>query len=332
MLQAGESNSSPEEGWQGMSRLLQEALGQGVLGTAYRQGLLTLLKQWLEPDTGAPSISILPRLACEANGADSYQAEPVAAAWQSVRLAVKLLDDVEDGEVSDQLAQAINFATGLLFVAQLALGELAAQGLSSACVQRLTQALNRATLRTCAGQHSDLVAAQTGMADMDPDAWLEIARAKSGEFLAWAAWSGALVAGADERALACYRKYGSHLGVLLQVADDFNGVWGPGGPSDLAAGGLTLPVCYALLVVQGMERTRLSGLLERAGQGDVVAEAQAREWLTDLGAQGYLLAVAQVQRRQALAVLRRANPVSPAGEQLAALLDRVLPALGYVVD
>jgi geranylgeranyl pyrophosphate synthase len=327
MLQAGESNSSPE-----MSRLLQEALGKDKPGTAYRRGLLALLRQWSEPDTDAPSISVLPRLTCEASGGDSHQAEPVVVAWQSVRLAVKLLDDVEDGDVSDQPAQAINFATGLLFVGHLALGELAVQGMSSEHPQCLSQALHRAVLRACAGQHADLAAAQTGIADMDPDDWLETARAKSGEFLAWAAWAGALVAGADQRILACYREYGSHLGVLLQVADDFNGVWGAGDPSDLATAGLTLPVCYALSAVQGMERTRLSGLLERAGRGDEVAEAQAREWLIDLGAQGYLLAVAQVQRRQALSALWRANPVSPAGEQLAALMDRVLPALGYGVD
>jgi len=62
-------------------------------------------------------------------------------------------------------------------------------------VHHLCHALNRAMLRACARQHADL-AGQMGMSDVDPDTWLEIARAKSGGFLAWAAWSGALRAGA----------------------------------------------------------------------------------------------------------------------------------------
>lgn len=315
-----------------MARLVREVLGEGDPGTTYRRHLLTALDEWAEPDTDIPTISSLPRLVCEASGGDPFLAAPVTAAWQLVRMAAKLFDDIEDGQLSGDLSEGINLATGLLFLASLALGDLPERAVSVERVHTLNQMLNRAMLRACAGQHLDLAARRTGTTAIDPNAWLDIARAKSGELLAWAAGAGALVAGADECTLACYREYGSHLGVLLQVADDLNGVWGPDGPSDLAAGGLTLPVCYALSVVQGPERIRLSGLLERAGQGDEVAEAQAREWLIDLGAQGYLLAVAQIQRQQALAALRRANPVSPAGEQLAALLDRVLPALGYGVD
>lgn len=332
MLRGGEPNSSPDGHWGRVARLIREVLDEGDPGTAYRQQLLTVLDEWAEPDTDIPAINILPRLVYEANGGDSFLAAPVTAAWQLIRMAAKLFDDVEDGQLRGDLSEGINLATGLLLLASLVLGDLSDRGVSVERVHALNQTLNRAMLRACAGQHADLAARRTGTTAIDPNTWLEIAQAKSGELLAWAAGAGALVAGANERALACYREYGSHLGVLLQVADDFNGVWGPGGPSDLAAAGLALPVCYALSVVKGPERTRLSGLLERAGQGDEVAEAQAREWLIDLGAQGYLLAVAQIQRQQALAALRRAGPASLAGEQLAALLDRVLPALGYGVD
>jgi geranylgeranyl diphosphate synthase type I len=282
----------------------------------------------MKPDPGDPTLSILPLLACEANGGDPRRAAPVMAAWQLLRLAAKLFDDVEDGEASGQPAKVINVATGLLFVTQLVVGELAAQGMTSDLVQRLGQALNHAGLRACAGQHADL-AGQVEMTNADPDVWLEIALAKSGEPLAWAAWAGALVAGADEHTLACYREYGYHLGVLLQVADDFNGVWQPGSVSDLAVGRFTLPVCYALSVAKAEERDRLETLLEEAAQGNDMAEVQARQLLTDLGAQAYLLVVGRVQHQQAMAALRSANCVSPADQQLAALLNRVLPALSY---
>ena len=327
MLQAGQSSAPPDGHWRIVSQLIQDVLSEGTPGTAYGQQLLAVLDRWIKPDPGDSTISILARLACEANGGDPHLAAAVTAACRLVRLAAKLFDDVEDGDVSGQSAGVINVATGLLFVAQLALGELAARGMDPASVQRLCQGLNRAGLRACAGQHADLVAGQVGITDVDPEAWLEIALAKSGELLAWAAWAGALVAGAGEHTLACYYEYGCHLGVLLQVADDFNGVWHPEGIGDLAAGRLTLPVCYGLSVAKAEERERLKALLEQAVQGDDVAEMQARQLLTDLGAQAYLLVVGRVQHRQAVEALRSANCTSPAGQQLFALLDQVLPAL-----
>ena len=330
MLQAGQSSAPPDGHWRIVSQLIQDVLSEGTPGTAYCQQLLAVLDRWMKPDPGDPTIGILPRLACEANGGDPHLAAAVTAAWRLVRLAAKLFDDVEDGEVSGQPAEVINVATGLLFVAQLVLGELVVQGMDSSLVQRLGQALNRAMLRACAGQHADLVAGQIGIANVDPEAWLEIALAKSGELLAWAAWAGALVAGAGEHTLACYYEYGCHLGVLLQVADDFNGVWHPEGVSDLAAGRLTLPVCYGLSVAKAEERDHLKALSEQAARGGNAARAQARQLLTDLGAQAYLLVVGRVQHQQAMKALRSANRVSPAGQQLFALLDQVLPALSAV--
>ena len=329
-LPAGRPDSLLDERWWTVSQLIQDVLSEVTPGAAYCQQLLAVVDRWMKPDPGDPNIGILPRLACEANGGDPHLAAPVTAAWRLVRLTAKLFDDVEDGEASDQPAEVINVATGLLFVAQLVLGELVVQGMDSSLVQRLGQALNRAMLRACAGQHADLVAGQIGIANVDPEAWLEIALAKSGELLAWAAWAGALVAGAGGHTLACYHKYGYHLGVLLQVADDFNGVWHPEGVSDLDAGRLTLPVCYALSVAEAEERDRLKALLKQTTQGDDAARAQARQLLTDLGAQAYLLVVGRVQHQQAVEALRSANRTSPAGQQLFALLDQVLPALSAV--
>lgn len=325
MLQTGPSNSPPDEHWRIVSQLIRSVLSDSVPGAAYRQQLLQALDRWAEPDTGALTISALPKLTCQASGGDPHRAAPVATAWQLMRLAAKLLDDVEDGEASRQPTEAINLAIGLLFVAQLVLDELPERGVPPGHARRLCQAFHRTVLRACAGQHADLVAGQAGITKADPDAWLEIAGAKSGELLAWAAWAGALIAGADEHTLACYREYGYRLGVLLQVADDFNGVWCLDGTSDLAAGRPTLPVCYALLVARPKQQECLIALLKQASQGSGAAEAQARQLLTDLGAQSYLLVVGRVQYQQAVAALRNAHCISQANH-LIGLLDRVLPA------
>jgi geranylgeranyl pyrophosphate synthase len=309
-------------------RLIQDVIGPSTTGTGYAQDLVANLDQWGEPDLGIPTISRLPLLCCEASAGDARQAIPVMAAWEALRLAAKLFDDVEDNEASTP-TEDVNVATGLLFVTQLALGELAVQGEESHLVLRLSRALDRAVLRACAGQHSDLVSRGRPM-NIDPETWLEIAHAKSGELLGWAAWAGALVAGASEHDLACYHQFGSHLGVLLQVADDFNGIWHPEGSSDLAAGHPSLPICYAFSVTQAREREHLKSLFEQTIQGDEMAKVRLRQLLTDVGAQVYLLTVARVQHQQAAAALGNARCLPSAGRQLTALLDQVMPAVNCV--
>ncbi len=336
MRQGGQSGLSLGEHQHAVSQLVQTVLNESTLGAAYAQQLSETHNRWSAHDADDPAISVLPSLVCQVSGGDPHQAEPVTTAWQLLRLAAKLFDDVEDGETGCSSAEVISLATGLLFLAQLALAELFRPGVPSEQVGHLCQALNRAGLRACAGQHTDL-AHQVGMVNPDPDTWLEIALAKSGEPFAWAAWAGALVAGAGEQTLTCYREYGRHLGVLLQVADDFSSIWHPKVASDLAVGRrciqrrrtqrLNLAVCYARSVVETEGRSRLETLLAQAARGDSVAEAQARQWLVDLGAQGYLLVVARIQHQQAMTVLQNANCYSP---QLAALLDDLLPAPGRV--
>lgn len=300
-----------------VSRFLAEILAEELAQTAYHQTLLRYLQQ--EP-AAEVSLKTLPMWSCMAGGGDPLAAIPVTAAWQTIHRAAKLFDDVEDGEAVHP-AEAINAGTGLLFVAQLALSKLPEQS-----ARLVSRRLSQAVLRSCAGQHLDLGAGTTGA---DPAAWLDIARAKSGELLAWAAWAGAVVAGVDEADLAGYAGYGVHLGILLQVADDFNGVWGTGGRSDLAAGQLSLPVCYALSILRGPDRDALLALLAQAAGGDQPAEETARQQLIDLGAQGYLLVVGRLQRHEAIAALQSIKAFSPERYQpLVTLLDQVLPAIG----
>ncbi len=158
---------------------------------------------------------------------------------------------------------------------------------------------------------------------------MEIAQAKSGEFLGWAAWSGAVAAGADDSILAHYWQYGYNLGVLLQVADDFNGVWNPKDTSDLATGSLSLPICYALSVAPPKAQADLRQSLERAKQGDICSEILVRQRLIDLGAQAYSLVVAQTQYHQAVAALQLANYPTSDDFGLIALLMNIMPGLKH---
>jgi len=309
-------------------QLVQDSFNGNRSGVAYGQKLLQASVPMLELNTEQVNIGLLPGLICRANKADPCQAVPVTAAWQLIRLAAKLLDDVEDGEVTHQAAETINTAVSFLYLAQASLWKLLEQGVTDRKVQRLHQSLNQSVLQACSGQHFDL-AGKVNRVTMTPDVWLEIAAAKSGALLAWTAWSGALVAGVSGCTLTCYYDYGYHLGILLQVADDFNGVWSPTGNSDLAINSFTLPVCYTFSVIEEKNKQKLEHLLQKTSEGNAVAESQAKQTMLEAGAQAYLLVVGRLHYRQALAALQNTGVEKSGSELLTALLDNVWPAVNY---
>ncbi|MCL4488533.1 MAG: polyprenyl synthetase family protein [Chloroflexi bacterium] len=306
---------------------------------AFRADVERMLWPWLEREAQASCLARLPSLVCEAAGGDARQAAPATAAWQLVRLAAKLLDDVEDGDVATGCGAMVNVATGLLFGASLILKRL---GVPTDRSQSVRDELQLAMLHAASGQHADLLAQTADATALDPDGWFAIARAKSGELVGWAAWAGAYAAAVPPPALEAYREYGICLGVLLQVVDDFNGIWRSDGksdlaedarsadlgdgarPADLAAGVTSLPVCYARLVARGRVGGDLERVLQAASEGDTDAEREGLELLTELGAQGFMVVVAEAQRREAREALARAGCRPPARDRLLGLLDEVL--------
>ncbi len=297
-----------------INRIISTNLRQVPGGLAYGKRL----RQTIERSTD--TLGLLPLWACQAASGKSSQAIPVLAAWRLLRLAAKLLDDLADGDSACTSAEAIGLATGYLFLAPLALGELSKHGVSPAKTEQLTMALQGTALRACAGQYGEIAQSSP----IDPAGWLDIARSKSGEPCAWAAWAGALVSGAAQRKLSAFRDYGLHLGILLQVADDFGGVWQPTDRGDLRSGHLNLACCYAGLVASGEQRVLLEGLLQLTRQGNVEAESQLQDALTNLGSQVYLLVVANEHRQKARAALQKIGIVDG---PLISLLDQVWPAL-----
>jgi geranylgeranyl diphosphate synthase type I len=262
---------------------------------------------------------LLPILCSEAEGGDENQATMVAAAWFLLYLAAKVLDDIEDGDFHRApwstigAPQAINAATGLIFASQLALTHLPKMGARRELTLLLIEDFNCTTLRMCSGQHADL----TEEDGFTLERYFQIAGAKSGEFFSLACRAGALL-GTDE--VAPYSDFGYNLGVLIQICDDFEGIWNPKGRSDLAAGKRTLPILYALTVAPQSIKERLEQLLVKAiREGE--AEEEARRIITELGAPHYLLIEAQIRRQRAESALCSAGSSSPAYSKLINLLD-----------
>lgn len=269
-------------------------------------------------------LALLPILCCEAAGGERSQAMPIAAAWLLLYMAAKMLDDVEDGELDAlsqtlSLAQAVNVATGLIFASQLALTRLQKRGVDSDLLLSLHEDFNRTALRISAGQHADLLEEVSSL-----EHCFRVIATKSGEPFALACRAGASLGTDDKTQIALYSEFGYNLGVLIQIDNDFNGVWNPENRSDLATGKRTLPVVYALSVAPSDLRGQLRGLLSRA-VGEPQAEEEARRIITELGALQYMMVQAQIHRKRAKEALRSTGRPCPARDKLIEILDLVMP-------
>jgi geranylgeranyl diphosphate synthase type I len=172
-----------------------------------------------------------------------------------------------------------------------------------------------------AGQHNDLTLQEPSL----EQCW-QIAAAKSGAWFALACRSGARLATADTIRLERFREFGHHLGVLIQIRDDIDGLWSKDGSrSDLVNWPRwTLPVAYAMTVVGVAERDRLRHSLQ-AAPTDPDAEAMARHMIIEAGAVLYLAAEAHCHQRYAQKALLQASPPSAACDDLLALLSTFIP-------
>lgn len=308
-----------------IDRIFDTALPNNETSYAFRCELISLINQWSEPGGGAQSIADLPTLSCIASGGSPHAAAPVTAAWQLARLAAKLLDDIEDGELTNRTSLTLNAATALIFAAQLTLQDLS-ETLSRERVWQLGQDLQRSMLRAAAGQQADLISTLEPAENPDPDTWLEIAAAKSGEPHGWAARAGAFVACAPEEPLRSFHEYGHHLGILIQVADDWKDIWDENGAGVCTRPGSSLPVCYARLTAPEATQQQLQNIIERLERGDTTAMPQLRQILIAEGAQAYQLVTARLHHSQALQALQRAGCLEEIGPLLA-LLDKVFPGI-----
>lgn len=265
----------------------------------------------------------LPCRVCSALGGEFEKALEVNAAWLLLYAASNLLDKIEDQELDDILSSGLeenvllNLTTGLILNAELVLAKLAdEEKFGPATLNSLLVTFNRMALKVCAGQHLDLTVREPDLSQ----AW-QSAAAKSGDFFALACWIGARVATSEPDLLESMAIYGRNLGILIQIGNDIQGLWGKDGiRSDLANGKVTLPVAYALSVLPPGERTILLELiLARTKE----SEARARRLILSSGGLIYLMLEAEKHRQQARVALNGLPINESQGEQLANILDHI---------
>jgi geranylgeranyl diphosphate synthase type I len=243
-------------------------------------------------------LSLLPLASCAAVGGNPRTAIPLAAAWEVLHLAMRILDDLQDRDCTNGLWAAVGLSHAFNYSAALytLCNELLAQAPWSAELYRtINQTFTQAALRLLAGQDRDL----RGETRTLEDYWRTI-EGKNAMAFSFICAAGAICGTEDAVLIEACRTFGHHLGLALQLFDDFEGLWEPSGLSDLAMGKITLPIIYGISV-EHEERSELQALVN---DNNLAAHAdRIRTILDKIHTRDFMIWAALQERKRALASL-----------------------------
>jgi geranylgeranyl diphosphate synthase type I len=187
-----------------------------------------------------PAVALL---SCAAVGADPDRAAPLAAAIELLHNFTLIHDDIQDRSPLRRhrptvwslwgAGQAINAGDALFAAAQLTLLRLGELGTAPETVIRLAVEFNRMTADIVSGQVLDL--GFEGRDDVTPADYLAMIDGKTAAIVRYAAWGGALIAGASDETANAFGAFGRALGLGFQIRDDLLGVWGASATTGKAA-------------------------------------------------------------------------------------------------
>ncbi|MDD5402373.1 MAG: polyprenyl synthetase family protein [Dehalococcoidales bacterium] len=218
----------------GLAELLKEPLSEA------RRGLAPQARK----DT---PWHLLPLMVCESVSGDYKTALPVAAAFQLMATAGDVFDDIADKDSSKSLpatygfGEAINAATALVVLAELAISRLKNLGVPSRKILSIFRVFNSYSVKACTGQHLDLSALKDTR--ITESRYLKILSLKSASQIECGCHVGALAGGARMHTIRAYRKFGQNLGMAAQITNDMTGITSG---KDIANRKLTLPVVFAI--------------------------------------------------------------------------------------
>ena len=306
-----------------LAELQQTIASQNSLYTALTQ--LCVKAQQQDQTIALSCLPIWSYLA--AGGEQPFSAVPLAAAWRCWHLAGKLLNNVAKQSPNPYLpaatpAELLNASTALLLLGQTVLANAAGCEMTAAQALQFQRDFAQTGLHTAVGQHLQLGQNE----NISLAAYETIVAQRSGGPFALALRIGAQlglgeVGVSEQNRVQSLADYGYHLGMMIQLADDFNGVWRPVGRSDLAAGRRTWPLCYAEIFAGTVDYSQLQQLIKVAS-ADPQAEAQARDLMVQLGVP-FALAMASEKHRYLAENALASLPESQARYLLTKVVQRV---------
>jgi geranylgeranyl diphosphate synthase, type I len=282
-----------------------------------------------------PAVALL---AAGAAGGNPLAAAPVAAALELLHNFTLIHDDVQDESPTRRhrptvwsiwgIGQAINAGDALFAAAHLPFYRLPLAGVPADQVLRLLEAFDRMTIAIVEGQTLDL--GFEARSDVLPADYLEMIAGKTSAIVRYAAWSGALIGGADETAARRWADFGLALGMGFQIRDDLLGIWGDPRETGKAAADdvrrrkQSLPVLILRERLQTTERDELNRLfaepeVDGPGVARVLALLEREEVRQEVEVE-----IARYHEAAASALLDAAmSGDNPSRDRLLALVERL---------
>ena len=269
-----------------------------------------------------PALLLLTAQAC---GSITTAHHVLAAVVEMVHTATLVHDDVLDSASTRRHAQTINAGWGNQ--ASILLGDYLfthAFHLSATLDVRACRLIGAATNRLCAGELHQVC--ERGNLDIGEDAYFAIIDGKTAELTSCACRLGALYADASEDQVEALARYGRHLGLAFQIADDLLDLVGEertAGKSlgtDLDQQKLTLPLIHYLANASAQAKKKFRDIVTAAGNHK---RENLRPLLEEAGAFDYARGRAEEFARLAAAELG-CLPLSEARSILEYLAERVV--------
>ncbi|MDP2661983.1 MAG: polyprenyl synthetase family protein [Dehalococcoidia bacterium] len=250
---------------------------------------------------------------------------PAAAAVEFFYAALDVFDDIEDQDAGDALwtkygqAPALNAATALLMLAQVAVARLRLRGVGPEAIARSMEAIASSGVAACAGQHRDLAYEASPL--VSEAAYFKMVGMKSASLVECACKLGASAAGAAGPVADAFSHFGHYLGVASQISNDVQSLSINGSTkSDIVRRKKTLPLVFALSYAEPRDREWLDALYRSDNPIDSATESRVLEILRRCGAIRYSVVRTELYRGKAVSALRKANlPDSAIGEIRSAL-------------
>ncbi len=270
---------------------------------------------WYHLGTGGkrirPAICLL---ACERFGGDSDRALYFAAAVEILHNMLLIHDDIEDGDTMRRDREtvwvrfgrdnAINVGDYMLGVAYEAI--LRSPVTDDQRVD-LVQAFSAAYTDTCRGQAFDLNT--RGLQDLSVERYLEMARLKTGRYMALGMLGGAIIADAGPDVMALVGQLGEYMGAAFQIRDDMIDLTagkGRGGVvgNDIREGKSSILYAHAINAAGPEERDELSDAMAKPREQTTDADVERVRGIYDrLGSLEFARAEADRLAARALEVI-----------------------------
>jgi geranylgeranyl diphosphate synthase type I len=237
---------------------------------------------------------LLGLLAYQSLTGDYRAALPGAAAVELGHNFSLVHDDIEDADRERRhrptlwaiwgIPLAINAGDALFALSRLALYRLLEEGFSETRVLRLMRVYDETCIALTEGQFLDISFERR--LDVSVEAYLEMIGKKTAALLGASVQAGAILATDDPAIVEAYRRFGYHLGLAFQMADDVKGTFWASAESGKAPAGdvrkhkKTLPLVWAFEHASEADAARLREIY-RPATGVVDERLADAESLTD---------------------------------------------------